>query len=338
MHGLNPTVRSALRLWLAATLAIGITLWTGRQGTLMLALILAVLFVNENQIAPARQMVQFLGGAIVGVITALVLFQFSSGWLMLSLALLAAGLLARALGLNQGLNMAYLCAWSVLVLGQGARFNAGAMFNLLVPVLVGMLTAQFATWLVWPRLRRQRLQELDTQVARRLGEQLKHLRMWLAVGGEPPPALHSAELLPAIQELQQLSSTSAASVPAGMRRRWVQLGTLWREVLRQWLLLEPQLNALPAPLPPALPPLLLHALDQLEAQLQGNGPAAGPNAARGAEHFTPVEWQQWGAQAGAPALVPLALGLQLAQIHGLLHSQVLARRAIEREAPGAGAP
>jgi uncharacterized membrane protein YccC len=335
MHGLNPTVRSALRLWLAATLAIAITLWTGRQSSLMLALILAVLFVNENQIAPARQMVQLLGGAIVGVITALVLFQFSSGWLMLSLALLAAGLVARALGLSQGQNMAYLCAWAVLVLGQGARFSVGALFNLLVPVLVGVLTAQFATWLVWPRLRRRRLEELDAQVAGRLGAQLRRLRTWLAVGGEPPPALHSAALLPAIQELQQLSSTSAGSVPPAMRRRWGQLGTLWREVLRQWLLLEPQLNALPAPLPPALPPLLLHALDRLEAQLPGSSLAAGPNAAAAAERFTPVDWQHWGAQAGAPALVPLALGWQLAQLNGLLHSQVLARRAIERAAPGA---
>ena len=330
MHGLNPTVRSALRLWLAATLAIGITLWTGRQSTLMLALILAVLFVNENQIAPARQMVQLLGGAIVGVITALVLFQFSSGWLMLSLALLAAGLVARALGLSQGLNMTYLCAWAVLVLGQDARFNAGTLFNLLVPVLVGGLTAQFATWLVWPRLRRRRLEELDAQVAKRLGEQLQAVREWLAQGGAPPPALYSAELLPAIQELQQLSNASAASVPAPMRQRWVQLGTLWREVLRQWLLLEPQLNALPAPLPPSLPPVLCQALDHLETQLQGIQDRAERQVTS-----TAAQWQQWGALAGAPPLVPLALGWQLAQLNAVVHSKVLARQAIQRMAEAA---
>ena len=328
MHGLNPTVRSALRLWLAATLAIGITLWTGRQSTMMLALILVALFVNENQIAPARQMVQLLGGAIVGVITALVLFQFSSGWLMLSLTLLATGLVARALGLSQGLSTAYLCAWAVLVMGRGAQFNGHMVFNLVLPALVGVLTAQFATWLVWPRLRRNRLEALDAQVAGRLGRQLESLRTWLATGGNPPPALHSAELLPTIQELQQLSSTSAASVPAPMRRRWVQLGTLWREVLRQWLLLEPQLNALPAPLPASLPPVLHHALDRLERQLQGATNPTGPHNV-----ITAAHWQQWGAQAGAPPLVPLALGLQLAQLHGVLHSQVLVRQAIQRATP-----
>jgi uncharacterized membrane protein YccC len=182
---LNPTTRAGLRLWLAATLAIAMTVWTGRQGTLMLALLTAVLFVNENDTTPVGSTVRQLGSALVGIIAALIIFPFSNGWLMLSVALLAAGLLCRAIGLAAGVGMAYLCAWAVMVMGHGKHFDTAVVFNLALPAVLGVVSAQFATWLVWPRLRRQRLIELDEQLNQRFAQQSRLLLQWLQQGVQP---------------------------------------------------------------------------------------------------------------------------------------------------------
>jgi len=322
----NDTLRSALKLGLAAVLAIGITQWSGRSNTLMMALMGVVLFVNENETAPVRRVFQLFGGAVIGVIAGLLIFGFSRGWLALAVALLATGLLIRVLRLQAGLGTAYLCCWAALVMVHGNRFEIGVLFNLVLPFVIGTLAAQFATWLVWPKLRRRRMEQLDQQIAARFQRQLQGLQVWLSHGGPPPAVLHSSELLPAIQQLQQLGGTRSTALPPQLQQRWRQMGTLWRQVLRQWLLLEPQLHALPAPLPAGLPPLLSGTLEQLDRQLiPGAAPTAGalpPESARA------QQWQAWGEAAGTPVLVPLALGMQLDQFSRLLRSQALLRNCL----------
>lgn len=320
---MNDTLRSALKLGLAAVLAIGITQWSGRDSTLMMALMGVVLFVNENDTAPARRVFQIFGGAAIGVITGVPIFGFSRGWLALAVALLATGLLIRVLRLQAGLGTAYLCCWAALVMVHGSHFEIAVVFNLVLPFVIGTLAAQFATWLVWPKLRRRRMEQLDLQIAARFRRQLEQLQRWLRVGGAPPAVLQSSEVLPAIQQLQQLGGTRSTALPPEMQQRWRQLGTLWGQALKHWLLLEPQLHALPAPLPAALPPLLSNTLVELDQQLQPSG--ASTTAALPAAAIRSRQWQEWGQAAGAPVLVPLALGGQLDQLLRLLHSQTLVR-------------
>lgn len=167
MVELNPTTREGLRVWLGATLAIAMTLWIGLQGTLFLAVMMVVVFVNENDTAPLSNSVRQLAGAVLGVATGLVIASFSSGWLMLSVGLLSTGLLCRTLGLGGSVGMASLCCWAVILMGRGKSFDAATLFNLAAPVVIGIVAAQFSTWLVWPRLRRQRLVELDSQLRQR---------------------------------------------------------------------------------------------------------------------------------------------------------------------------
>jgi uncharacterized membrane protein YccC len=316
---LNPTTRAGLRLWLAATLAIAMTLWSGRQGTLPLAVMMVVLFVNENDLTPIGTAFRQLAGAIVGIIAGLVIVSFAAGWLMLSLGLLVAGLLCRVVGLGANVGMALLSCWAVIVLGQGKSFDAATLFNLALPAVLGLVAAQFATWVVWPRLRRQRLVELDRQLSQRFGQQRRDLHQWLQSGdGAPPPLLRSPEVLPSILQLQQLSSgTSSRSLTATQTRRWTQLGTLWRQVLTQWLVLEPQLQALPVPLPPQALQLLEQHFEHLDT-----APIAGP------PDLALTQWRQCGESAGAPPLLVLSLAMQLHQLLKLQHSQALLRRSL----------
>ena len=323
---MNETLRSAMKLGLAALVAIGITQWSGRTNTLMMALMGAVMFVNENETAPLQRILQFVGGAVLGAACGLLVGGLHRGWLALAVALLATGALVRVLRLEGGQSQAYLTCWASLELVHGNRFEVGVLFNLVLPFLIGTLAAQAANWLVWPKLRRRRLAALDQSIAGRFQQQLAALRRWLGAGDGPPPPLHSSEVLPAIQQLQQLAGTRALSVPPAQQRRWRQLGLLWRQVLREWLLLEPQLRALPAPLPAALPPQLHSALAQLDQGLATE--AAHPVPAPGLAARQPEPWQAWGEAAGAPALVPLALGQQLAQLGQLLRSQALVRRGL----------
>jgi len=323
---LNATTRAGLRLWLAATLAIAMTQWSGRQGTLFLALLMVVLFVNENDTTPLTTAIRQLASAGLGIIAGLVVTSFSSGWLMLSLGLLAAGLLCRTLGLGPNVGMASLCCWAVIVIGQGRSLDAASLFNLVLPAVIGVVAAQFATWIVWPRLRRQRLLALDDQLRRRFGQQRQLLLHWLQSGGPAPPLpLRSSDVLPAILQLQQLSRGRSHSLTPTQTRRWVQLGTLWRQVLSQWLLLEAPLRALSAPLPSASLPLLSGQLAQLD-QSTGARPAAG----------APSQWRDWGERTGVPPLMALSLAMQFDQLHKLQHSQTLLRRALAANRPGGG--
>ncbi len=323
---MNDTLRSALKLGLAALVAIGITQWTGRTGTLMMALMGVVMFVNENETAPVQRVVQIFWGAVIGVVCGLLIDGLHRGWLALAIALLATGLLVRLLRLQGGQAQAYLTCWAALELMRGDRVEIGVVFNLVLPFLIGTLAAQAANWLVWPKLRRRRLAALDQSIAARFHHQLDGLQQWLRSGESPPPLLHSSEVLPAIQQLQQLSGTRAISVPPAMQQRWRQLGLLWRQVLREWLLLEPQLRALQVPLPAALPPLLTSTLEQIDQGLVTD--ATGIGSTRPFEEVEPQQWQAWGNAAGAPALVPLALGQQLEQLGRLLRSQALLRRCL----------
>ena len=318
MAELNPTTRAGLRLWLAATLAIAITVWTGRQGTVFLAVMMVVMFVNENDTAPLSHAFRQLASAVLGVVTGLVIASFSSGWLMLSVGLLSAGLLCRSVGLGGNVGMASLCCWAVLLMGRGHSFNAAAVFNLALPVVIGVVAAQFATWVVWPRLRAQRLVEFDNQLRQHFAQQRQLLLQWLQRGGSAPPLpLRSTDVLPAIQQLQELSIGRSHSLTSIQTRRWAQLGSLWRQVLTQWLLFESQLQALSAPLPSEAMPLLTQHLEPLDQR----------STARPATVQLP-QWRAWGERSGVPPLLALALAMQLDQLRKLQHSQRLVRRSV----------
>lgn len=318
MLELNPTTRAGLRVWLGATLAIAMTAWTGRQGTLFLAVMMVVLFVNENDTAPLSHAFRQLASAVLGVVTGLVIASFSSGWLMLSIGLLSAGLLCRTVGLGGNIGMASLCCWAVILMGHGRSFDAATLFNLALPVVIGVVAAQFATWLVWPRLRRQRLVELDNQLRQRFGQQRQLLLEWLQRGShDPPQPLRSSEVLPAILQLQQLSAGRSHSLTPAQAHRWAQLGSLWRQVLSQWLLLESQLQALSAPLPSASMALLLQHLEPLD---QASTARSNPTGLS--------QWRDWGERSGVPPLLALSLAMQLDQLGKLQQSQALVRRSV----------
>jgi hypothetical protein len=44
---------------------------------------MAVLFVNENDLTPARSIGQLLAGALIGILTATVLHELSTSWVVL---------------------------------------------------------------------------------------------------------------------------------------------------------------------------------------------------------------------------------------------------------------
>ena len=319
LQPLNPAVRNALRVALAAALTIAATHWSGRGSTLTYGMLAAVLFVNDRQTQPGRQALQQLAGVVIGVVVALVLYPFSNGWFMLSIALLCAGLVARGLGMAGGIGLANLACWEMLTFCQCDRFEIRLLVNYIVPGLIGMAAALFATWVVWPPQPRVQLHQLDQRLSTRLHQQMLGLGAWLETGAALPPLLHTSELLPPIQELQQLAH--------GPLRRWGQLALLWRQVLRQWVLLEAQIRILP-PLPPGSP-LQQQLLDRLQVLASADRcapPQPWPAAA-------PEQWQAWSRASATPQLVPLAIGLQLEQLGSLLRSQGLLRAALLRQSP-----
>jgi uncharacterized membrane protein YccC len=318
LQPLHPAVRNALRVALASALTIAMTQWSGRGSTLTYGMLAAVLFVNDRQSQPGRQAMQQLAGVVIGVVVALVLYPFSNGWFMLSIALLCAGLVARGLGMAGGIGLAYLACWEMLTFCQCDRFEIRLLVNYIVPGLIGMAAALFATWVVWPPQPRVELRRLDQRLSARLQQQVLGLGAWLETGSEPPPLLHTSELLPPILELQQLAH--------GSLRRWGQLALLWRQVLRQWVLLEAQIRILPPLSGSPLQRQLLDRLQVLASADRSGSPQPWPPAA-------PEQWLAWSQASATPQLVPLAIGLQLEQLRSLLHSQGLLRAALLRQSP-----
>lgn len=318
LQTLHPAVRNALRVALASALTIAATLWSGRGSTLTYGMLAAVLFVNDRQYQPGRQALQQVAGIVIGVVVALVLYPFSNGWFMLSIALLCAGLVARGLGMAGGIGLANLACWEMLTFCQCDRFEVRLLVNYIVPGLIGMAAALFATWVVWPPQPRMQVRQLDQRLSARLQAQLQGLRRWLETGAEPPLLLHTSEMLPPIQDLQQLAR--------GPLRRWGQLALLWRQVLRQWILLEAQIRSLP-PLPGTpLQQQLLDRLQWLAAADHGGVRQDWPLA-------TPEQWLVWSRSSDVAQLQSLAIGLQLEQLRCLLRSQGLLRTALQRQSP-----
>jgi hypothetical protein len=274
---LSPLWSNSLRIWLASTLVIGIMLWAGRSQVLGLALVMAVLFVNENDFTPARSTGQLVAGALIGILTAIVLHEISTSWVVLGLAILITGVLVRSLGLLKGLSTGYLSCWAVELMHRGNQFNWAMIFDLAFAAVVGILMAQIATWALWPPRPLQQLRDQNQ--------------------GRPMPA-HTQHRL----------------------SRWAQAGSIWRQVLRQWLLLEPLLRQLDTPLPAGSPqPLLRSALASLARTLQTQ-----PTAAPAPILSSPA--QDWLEEAGrlvAPQPLLLAIGQQCHVLKQLLHSRAL---------------
>ena len=329
---LSPLWRNGLRIWLATTLTSGILLWSGREPVLTVALVLAVLLVNENDLTPARSIGQLVAGVLIGILMAFVLHQLSTSWVVLGIALLLTGVLIRGLGLLKGLSMGYTGCWALDVIHQGNQVNWALIFDVAFAAVVGILMAQFATWALWPRRPLQQVPAVEADLASQLGQQITAMQQWLVQGGPPPPPLRSQELITKIQLLQQLQNQrqgqfAPAHTPnTRLLRRWSQLGSQWRQLLRQWLLLEPLLLQLPAPLPAhGANPLLLNSLADLKACLQTH---AGPAA----ELISGDEAQRWLAEAaalGASKPLLLAIGQQAKTLRQLLRSRTLLRGAIE---------
>jgi uncharacterized membrane protein YccC len=334
---LSPLWRQSLRIWLATTLTIGILLWSGRGHVLGAALVMAVLFVNENDLTPARSIGQQVAGALVGILTAQVVHELSTSWLALGIALLLTGVLVRGLGLLRGLGTGYMGCWALELMHRGNQVNWAVIFDLGFAVVVGIVMAQFATWALWPRRPLQQLPALDAQIASQLAAQVRAMRAWLVSGGPPPPPLRSQDLLPRIQLLQQLrDQTRSRSSPAHTRRllaRWAQGGSLWRQLLRQWLLLEPLLRQLPSPLPldpQARQPLLINTLNSLSAQLQGHPGSSDAKADADRADANAALWLEQASGLGASKPLLLAIGQQCQALHQLLEGRALLQAALSR--------
>jgi uncharacterized membrane protein YgaE (UPF0421/DUF939 family) len=326
LPAISPLWRNSLRTWLAATLTIGIMLWSGRSSVMLLGLLVAVVFINDNELTPLRFVSQMVGGALIGILTAVVLHQITSGWLITALGLLITGALVRGLGLLKGLSMGYMGCWALEVMGYGKHFNWALIFDLAFTVVVGIAMAQLATWAFWPRRPLQQLPLLERQLSEQLSRQVGWMRQWLIEGGPPPPSLRSQELLPQILLLQQLRDQRREShTPARVRRlsnRWAQTGSIWRQLLRQWMLLEPLLLQLAAPLQTG--GLLEERLASLKHSLQTPAPAGQT------VRLTSVEaWLAEAREGQSSAPVLLAIAQQLDQLEQLLHSRTLLRQAIE---------
>ena len=324
LPSLSPIWRNSLRIWLASTLTIGILFWSGRNQLLPLALVMAVLFVNENDLTPARSIGQLVAGALIGLLTAIVLQEISTSWMVLGLAILLTGVLVRSLGLLKGLSTGYLSCWAVELMHRGNQFNWAMIFDLAFAAVVGILMAQIATWALWPRRPLQQLPALEARIASQLEAQILAMQQWLDSGGEPPAALRSQDLLPSIQLLQQLrDQNQGLPMPAHTQHqlsRWAQAGSIWRQVLRQWLLLEPLLRQLDAPLPAGSPkPLLRSALASLAGTLQTQ-----PTAAPAPTLSSPAQdWLDEARRLVVPQPLLLAIGQQCHVLEQLLHSRAL---------------
>ncbi|MBV2352613.1 hypothetical protein KUL97_12930 [Synechococcus sp. HK05] len=326
LPALNPLWRNSLRTWLAASLTIGIMLWSGRSNVMMLGLLMAVLFINDNDLTPVRNIGQLVGGALIGILTAVVLHQFSSGWLVTAIGLLITGCLVRGLGLVKGVSMGYMGCWALEVIGYGKHFNWALIFDLAFTVVVGIAMAQIATWTFWPRRPLQQLPALERGLCQQLREQIERMEQWLEHGGPPPAALRSQTLLPQILQLQQLRdqrrNTPTPQHVQLLSSRWAQTGSLWRQLLRQWLLLEPLLLELTPPLEASS--LLRQSLNSLDLQLQPQT-ATTPQA----EQPSPQAWLEEARRSTISPPMILAIAQQLQQLHQLLHSRGLVRHAIE---------
>jgi hypothetical protein len=326
---LSPLWRNSLRIWLAATLTIGIVLWSGRIQVLSLALVMAVLFVNENDFTPARSIGQLLAGALIGIVTATVLHELSTNWVVLGIALLLTGTLVRSLGLLKGLGTGYMGCWALDLMHRGNEVNWSLIFNLAFAAVVGILMAQMATWALWPHRPLQQLPALEARIANQIETQIRAMQQWLGSGGAPPPVLRSQDLLPSIQQLQQLrDQNQGLPMPAHIQHqlsRWAQAGSIWRQVLRQWLLLEPLLRQLDSPLPAGSPqPLLSRALASLTGSLQTQ-----PTAAPAPILSSPAQdWLEEAGRLGAPLPLLLAIGQQCQELQQLLHSRALLNAAL----------
>ena len=331
LPSLSPLWRNSLRIWLASTLTIGILFWSGRDQVLGLALVMAVLFVNENDLTPARSIGQQVGGALIGILTAMVLHEISTNWVVLGLALLITGVLVRSLGLLKGLSTGYLSCWALELMHHGKQFNWALIFNMTLAVVVGILMAQIATWALWPRRPLQQLPALEARIASQLSQQISAMQQWLSTGGAPPAALRSQDLLPSIQLLQQLRDQNQGlpmhAHTKQLLSRWAQAGSLWRHVLRQWLLLEPLLRQLAAPLQPESPqPLLCSSLADLALRLQAK-PAAAPQPSP----LSPAQlWLEEAGRLGAPQPLLLAIGQQCQDLQQLLHSRALLQASLQQ--------
>lgn len=300
------TLRAALRLAIAAALAIAMVYWSGRGERVFLAVIAVVMFVSETRSLPWRVMLQQFAAGVVGILTALVLFQVADGWLMLSVVLLVVALLVEVLRLQSGRSLALLLAWGVLEMDTQRAFNIATVFDLALSFVIGLLSARFATALVWPQRPGSRVARLDDSLRARLVEQVNRVQQWLGQGGAPPPPLGSADLLPMVLELQQQPSP--------------QLGLLWRLIVRHWLLLEPQLLGLRTPLSHPAGQVLQQRLSRIEAVLTPV-PVAGDAVVPPAQQ--PTSWRI----DLSSELIALAIGQQLDTLDQLLHSQQLLRRS-----------
>lgn len=328
---LSPLWRNALRLWLAATLSIGILQWFGQSAQLGWALVLAVIFINENDLSPLRSLAEILAAGLLGILTGLVVNHIASGWLMVAMGLLASGALVRALGLLKGLSMGYLMSWAIGTSPAASQLSWTLFSQLGVCVLVGTLSAQAATWLFWPRSPLRQLPALERRLAAQLDEQIELVQRWLRQGGESPASLRSRQLLPQIQQLQGLRSASrqisAPSREILLLRRWAQAGDLWRQLLRQWMLLESLLQELPAPLPDASAnALVLQRLEALRRRLNPEGDSGSTALMAPA---APV-WIAEADRLQLPRPLLLALSLQCHELEQLLRGRSLLRRGIER--------
>jgi hypothetical protein len=328
---LSPLWRNSLRTWLAATLTIGIMLWADRGNAMLLGLLMVVVFINDNDLTPLRSIAQMVAGSVIGILTAVVLHNLISGWAVTAIGLLITGILVRALGLLKGLSLGYLSCWGLEVVGEGIHFNAPLVFDLALSAVVGIAMAQLATWIFWPRRPLQQLPLLEQELCHQLSAQLQGMERWLAQGGSPPQPLRSQALLPAILELQQLRD-QRLSIPTPKRlrqqsSRWAQTGFIWRQLMRQWLLLEPLLLELPTPL--QADSLFVPTLSSLKLQLL-------PEAAAGPPSPGPAldDWLQVARRNKASAPLILAIAKQLEQLQQLLRSRALVRRAIDREQGG----
>jgi len=109
--------------------------------------------------------------------------------------------------------------------------------------------------------------------------------------------------------------------------RWAQAGSIWRQVLRQWLLLEPLLRQLDTPLPAGSPqPLLRSALASLAGTLQTQPTAApAPILSSPAQH-----WLEEAGRLGAPQPLLLAIGQQCQDLQQLLHSRALLQASLQQ--------
>ena len=280
---------------------------------------------------------EIVGGALIGILTAMVLHEISTSWVVLGLALLTTGVLVRILGLLKGLSMGYTACWAMELMHRGNQFNWALIFNMALAAVVGILMAQIATWALWPRQPLQQLPALEARIASQLGAQITAMQQWLGSGGAPPAALRSQDLLPSIQLLQQLrNQNQGLPMPAHSKQllnRWAQAGSLWRQVLRQWLLLEPLLRQLETPLPEGSPqPLLLNALVSLAESLKTQPTAAPAPILSSPAH----DWLEEAGRLGAPQPLLLAIGQQCHVFEQLLRSRALLRASLAQLAASQG--